>query len=89
MTAVEDAARRTVVPNVAVTGLRNVVVSVALVVGSLVAGVLLDIAVPDVFVVSLFLVVVSMPVAALAGTARRQRSIADDGRPHVASTPVV
>lgn len=45
-----------------------------LVVGSLVVGAALDLALPDLFVYSLFLVVVTMPVATLAGIADRVRS---------------
>ncbi|HEX6255573.1 MAG TPA: hypothetical protein VFZ70_07140 [Euzebyales bacterium] len=45
--------------------------AVFLVVGSFVLGGLLGLAVPDLFVASLFLVVLSMPLAALAGVAHR------------------
>ena len=43
--------------------------AVFLVVGSLVVGAALDLAVPDLFVYSLFLMVVTMPLATLAGIA--------------------
>lgn len=45
-----------------------------LVVGSLVVGGLLGLAAPDVFVASVFLVVVSMPLATVAGVASRVRA---------------
>jgi len=48
--------------------------AVFLVVGSLVVGAALDLAVPDLFVYSLFLMVVTMPLATLAGIASRIRT---------------
>jgi hypothetical protein len=47
---------------------------VLLVLGSLVVGAALDLAAPDLFVYSLFVVVVTMPLATLAGIADRLRS---------------
>lgn len=55
-----------------------------LVVGSLVVGGLLGLAAPDLFVASLFLVVVTMPLAAIAGMASR----AKDASPSAPPTPV-
>ena len=49
------------------------VVMLLLVVGSPVVAGALDLAVPDLFVYSLFLVVVSMPLATLAGIAHNVR----------------
>ena len=51
-----------------------VVNATILALGSLVAAVVLDIAVPDLFVYSLFLAVVTMPVATLSGMAERLRT---------------
>ena len=51
--------------------------AVLLVVGSLIMGYVLDIAVPDVFVSSLFLAVLALPLATLAGLATRVRDASE------------
>lgn len=58
-----------------------------LVVGSLVVGAVFDLAMPDVFVGSLFVVVVTMPVAALAGIAAQLRREADSASGIVSVAP--
>lgn len=62
--------------------------AVVLVLGSLVLAGALDVAVPDLFVYSLFLVVVSMPLATLAGVAHDVRPAPDTATaiPRVAHT---
>jgi small basic protein len=48
-----------------------------LVVGSLIVGYVLDVAVPDVFLFSLFVAVLGLPLATLAGLACRVQDTAE------------